>query len=645
MDEPTNGHSAPVITATSATDTQPQDQALAQPSQVAAVENALRSRLINLRDMPLFLRLVTLGTIGLMVLSGVLAVAHQQVGDVGVFSPLIATGDSHQPLRYSAIFIILASIIAVFGWTCALTGALHTRVIPALAGLALYTIVNAGYLLSIAWGSLSPAAMVYALFPIVPLALMWAWGVFVQRAIRQAILRGEDYPRKLMRWTFLIIFVCHMLLNGPVILADLLIYQAPVVLGSVAIDQAANIVLLAAFVLILATSDTVEGLDALVNRVGAGVQRVMGPESGIALPMLTTLVASASCLYVLKQGFDAGLSPLAVEVATLIAVTLALPAGALLGAIAWFGRGSNENTQGSVAVPVAMLLLVSVILGGVFLLLAESIGNHQMDRQPFLFPIVVSGLTPIVIACALGIPLLILGHWRGAGVKIAGVFACFLGVYGVGITLPYLVSFAGGPSPDAVFYSIPGHGDIQWAALTLNIPSIQMAAGLATLVTLIVLAVRHNLTGPNGQWLLSTLLALNCGLLALDALLDYYSHASGNTPLALTAALSVGAFLWDLLMSGQITNHGGRIFPRNQRVLLYVGYNLLIAVALALTFGAAGATIHVAETDSSSTAYTELGLTVLATPMLLTFAAWRLVTWKWGASRNPREASVRLTKA
>ena len=55
----------------------------------------------------------------------------------------------------------------------------------------------------------------------------------------------------------------------------------------------------------------------------------------------------------------------------------------------------------------------------------------------------------------IGAPTLLAGRSRGAGIRLAGVFACAMGVYGLLSAAPFLIALAGGPQPDAPLFTLP----------------------------------------------------------------------------------------------------------------------------------------------------------------------------------------------
>jgi membrane-associated HD superfamily phosphohydrolase len=119
-------------------------------------------------------------------------------------------------------------------------------------------------------------------------------------------------------------------------------------------------------------------------------------------------------------------------------------------------------------------------------------------------------------------------------------------------------------------------------------------------------------------------LALNICLLLAGGLLTTYHHASSageesNTAKGIVVLL---VLTLDIVISGHITNRSSRSFPRNSRVLLYLGYILLVGL---LVFCLASLTLRLGTTrvtDFDSEDLVERGILLLGIPFLLvTFAS------------------------
>jgi hypothetical protein len=120
---------------------------------------------------------------------------------------------------------------------------------------------------------------------------------------------------------------------------------------------------------------------------------------------------------------------------------------------------------------------------------------------------------------------------------------------------------------------------------------------------------------------LAALFVLLGALQLLDWIRGVYAAAldvSGRFSV-LQGLLILGALLWDVLMSGKsVTNVYGRRLPRHARVLLFLGYEMLVATAV-LYFSSARdhSTGHAVDSLFDSDPWVLFGLVALGMPMLV----------------------------
>lgn len=157
----------------------------------------------------------------------------------------------------------------------------------------------------------------------------------------------------------------------------------------------------------------------------------------------------------------------------------------------------------------------------------------------------------------------------------------------------------------------------------LDLDGARAAFAIATLVICVAVLLRRRLR--EDAWMLGLLLAVDVGLQVLawvNNLFDHTAQVADRT----TAGFSIGAavvllaaLLLELLASGDaITNGHGRLFPRPSRVLLYLGYILMVASAV-LYF----ASLHNPETGAlreslfDSEQWVQEGVIFLGPPLVL----------------------------
>jgi hypothetical protein len=139
--------------------------------------------------------------------------------------------------------------------------------------------------------------------------------------------------------------------------------------------------------------------------------------------------------------------------------------------------------------------------------------------------------------------------------------------------LNYVVSFLAGHTVNGVPH--------------LSIVGIEAAVAIAIVIFAIPTLVS---TGPS--WLerlrapLVPVVILAVALFILDELLNVYSGSSDSDTLLTVGGVTllIGAFVWDVALSGDLTNHDGPRVRRPGRVLLYMSY-MLAASAAVLYFG------------------------------------------------------------
>jgi len=611
---------------------------------LAMAQRAIRERLLDIADMPLLLRVTLMTGVALMVGSGAMIMLRSIIGEHGIFGlTTIWMVDGH-PVALANIIIIMVFAILLYGWASALTGALHSHWGIALLALLIFTGVNALYLAQLPWGSFSLQTDIIAASPLLPLILIWAWGGFIQWELRRSRMRRAATPPGLMRWTFVLMLALQLLFQGPTLAADVLIYHAPLLLAGTLDNQGIFIGALAIILFFLSASDLMEEAHSLAGSVLRIAQRVRPTgQAGFALPALTAIAAAISCAVVVKAAYDQSVSPLSLGLDIVGWIILAALLALALVGLSKLGRLSSDTPP---TVPLPMLLMVTLFALG-------CIGLLSLASDPTVVGATVSGyftantmaalslgVVPMLIAVLIGAPTLLAGRTRGAGVRLAGVFACAMGAYALLSTAPYLIALAGGPQPNTALIPLPNHHFITWEVLRLSNSGVAMVVALVSLAAVIALAARRRLASTGGQRLLAALFSLNVGLLMLDALYAYYSRGDASSTLfSVQAALVVGAFVWDLLMSGKITNHTSRTAPRGERVLIYLGYSLLTTVSVTLSLSAQNASSILNDSITASS-YVQMGLLLMGIPLLLVFALRTFATWRQPAPDAPASSGA-----
>jgi hypothetical protein len=238
-------------------------------------------------------------------------------------------------------------------------------------------------------------------------------------------------------------------------------------------------------------------------------------------------------------------------------------------------------------------------------------------------PGLVLGLLPLLIALGLGLPLL--RRWRqgrGGPLAAAGLFALVCGALLFGQYLLQVAAVARLPAE-----RVP----------SLDLAGMRVVVALATLGLLGWMLGRRAPPAADVAEPLAMLFALNGGLLVVALMAALYEGALLVRFGVAQAVIVLLALLWDTTMSGeQVTNVEGRLFPRPARVLLFLGYIMLVSAAvLYFTSWQVQATgAPVAEAIFESELWPREGLLGLGVPLL--FVSFTLGLTRWLAQRNLR---------
>ena len=200
-----------------------------------------------------------------------------------------------------------------------------------------------------------------------------------------------------------------------------------------------------------------------------------------------------------------------------------------------------------------------------------------------------------------GLYLVLVALFAGLGPEIAPPLAALVGVHGVRGVVPSNVDVAG------------AYVALGALALTSIVPGWRLPVAMLRLI-----------------------LVLTLGLAGLHVLFDGVfstALAAGARITLVQGVVLLAAMAWDFLMSGEtFTNTGGSRFPRHSRVLIYMGYTLLVVTAvlfLSSTQAEGGGNVGlVFESDI----WPQLGIAALGPPLLVTFFLVNLRAWRRAGS-------------
>jgi hypothetical protein len=142
--------------------------------------------------------------------------------------------------------------------------------------------------------------------------------------------------------------------------------------------------------------------------------------------------------------------------------------------------------------------------------------------------------------------------------------------------------------------------------------------------------------------MLRLILVLTLGFAGLHLLYDgVFGTALGASQrfTLVQGVVLVAAMLWDVLMSGEsFTNTGGPAVPRHTRVLIYLGYTLLVVTTVLFLSSVQVQGGGSAGQQFESDQWPQLGIAALGPPLLITFFLVNLRAWRRSRPLPRRDA-------
>lgn len=237
--------------------------------------------------------------------------------------------------------------------------------------------------------------------------------------------------------------------------------------------------------------------------------------------------------------------------------------------------------------------------------------------------VIVLGLLPLALGVAVGLPLLLAGR-RRQGFGLAGLFFLIIGLegaYAIGVDLL---------ARDSAL-----EGDPHLALHTFLL-FIAFATVLVALLLAVLPSGRRLVAGGGAGRLLTVLLALNVGLL----IIDWATAAFGGVTVSIErftlaqVGLLVLASCWDLATSGaRVTNVEGRVVPRAGRLLLYLGYTMIISTFVLFLASLYASSTSPATLSNTVSLLSTGGLYFLGVPLLVTSTVVGIANM--GATNHP----------
>jgi len=552
------------------------------------------------------LLLLTLAQIGVVALLLVI----QNLPQPQVSSGVIAEGQHFVvPL---AAFIVLAVSLTAGTWF-ALAGALrvHWSVRFLVLALVTWTLASTPFTSLTTVTSLQGEPFVTETsvrwIQLALLALIWVGAAGVSllrwRARRKSAVLSPD-SRPWHGWLFGLAVVPILLYYG----LELVIWRAYVIAGfpgagsaTFLYDIGSQTYLLPSFFFLLiywSSTDLLEWSEIIAKSIVAAIQRVRVPWLLITVTALAAVGILVNELRLNGWGVLLGLA--------LLAVTSLL--------VALVVRFARIRADWPAQIPPLALLLGASVLFLQYAVTDEVIGPLAVAHGlavGVLEPLFLLMSVPVLlIALTIALVLVARGRIGRPNQGVIGLFLVMVTLLDLTTSLYAILDAAGLPT------------GILKQPYSLRGGLLFFAAGGALIWISSLLVRRRKLSEAAG--LLPSLFLLLAGLQAISWLRDLANgiNALGARSTVLLAGLFVLAALWDLATSGeQVTNTDSPAFPREGRILLYLGYTLA-ATSLLLYIGSLRAQTTGApapdyfSTDSDAF----LGLFLLGSPMVvLTF--------------------------
>ncbi len=513
------------------------DHALPQPAHGSeSFRELLRERIISIRTMDRRLRLVVGAAVAQLLVAAIM-VALRGADIPRIIGDVTNGEESTIPV---ATFVV-ATVFVTVAWTFVLAGALHTHWVVRVIIVGLFSwsvVLERDVPGQTTGGAIASAALLAAIVGIT------LWSIARDRHATTPSARLMGTRVAVMFPLVAGLFICAWLSAQA---ADQLEYFTTSVSDHLYNLQYALIPLL-----VLAGADFADWGHVLGSRGALLAQRA---RSAWPLLLATVIVAGGMLADAIRVQQD--------DIAHSLALGAILAAAVLL--LTWLVRARQTWPAHFPFLALAIVVVVDATMGFVIERLAQGSDDYVGD--------VIYSITATVWLGLAVLSLIALAVRRWPPMVVATLsFVVLIGVsdvlFGLG-SITNIWSFVG----------------LDSSTNGLGLDGVRAVFAMATLLVCIVVMLRRRLRAD--AWLLGLLLALDVALQVLawvNLLFDHTASVAERT----TGGFSIGAavvllaaLLLELLASGDaITNKHGRWFPRPSRVLLYLGYILMVAAAV-----------------------------------------------------------------
>ena len=593
----------------------------------APLREVLRERLIQVGTMRVELRLIVGLAIAQLLVAGILLGLKE--ADTGPFAPSIYafpadSGNGFQLISTAAF--VIGVVVTTAAWAYVLAGAFRAGVVVRLAIVAAF-----GWAFASERDALNGLDMwvTYACLALVSFVGLLAVVTYLPERRLHAQRRAEGHDRPgAWRWVrrlevpvlFVVVGLLYLLPYLASASVDAANPPASVDASQVSFfsndvfDQVDNLQYLLIPLLVLAGADFGEWGQLVVARTARRVR-------GFLPAPLFGLIAVVAGGLIAYDGFNVAAGPdyggIGQE-AVLGTVVVLIAAGLYFLAKPRGGWSSHVPFMGIAA--VAILDTVSGFVTQQLQGESDHLGDYITIASASLW--VVGGVLSLLALVAL----------RGRlspGWTAALCFVVLIGVTDLLQSMYVLGNFDNAPlgiTADSQPYLGP--------------EGIAAVFGALAVVVVAVAAVRRRLEVWRVPISIALVTAVTMEVLRyIDLLYTNKSKLEEAPPIAGLAiggtVILVGALLWDLMVSGEaITNVEGRHFPRDTRVLMFVGYILMVSSAVLLFASLHDQSGKLLESSFDPESWVQSGILFLGIPLVMTMGIGALHRWRDAAGAD-----------
>ena len=598
----------------------------------APLRHVLKERLIDLGGMRIELRLIVGLAIAQLLVAGIMVALKDLSG--GPFEPTLYAfpseeGDGVQLI--SAAAFVIGIVIACAAWAYVLAGAFRAGIVVRVLSLAVFfaTFVIERDALDGLGGATTPICI--AILAVILLLAIVTW--FPERSAHADAEHGLPASPAWRRVRLLMVPLLFVLIGA--------IYLV-VYLASQSADAAANAAAAAS------GEEVTTGVEAIANsQVAIFSNDVFDQIDKVQYLLIPLLVIAGSDF---GEWGQLVIARTARRVRTsLHAAVFAVIALAAAAAIAWDGINTAAGDAGGGAVEELLLAgVVALVAAGLYFLAKPRGGWSSVPFYAIALVAILDVASGFITQQLQGdsehlndyIQLASAGLWAAGGLVALMLLAVRRGRMSPGITAGLVFTVLIGVVDLLGSIWVLGNFDNAPLGITAdNAPFLGdegIRAGAAILTGVVVVAAVALRRLRRWAVPISVLLVTTVSLELLSYIDLLYANKGKLEEVSVSGNLAIGgtvilllALLWDLAVSGEaITNVRGRIFPRDTRVLMFVGYILLVATSV-LMFGS----LHdekgkLLESAFDPEEWVKQGILFLGIPLVITLAVAGFHRWR-----------------